>query len=176
MRRLAVFFLLLGFWILCSGYFDPLHLGFGLVCTALVTAWSADLLLPAGRAPGTWTMARRGLAYLPWLLYQIVLANLHVVYLVIFPRELRPQIVRFRPRLGSDVALVALANSITLTPGTVTLDIEDGQFWVHAVSDKVAADLREGDMERRVAHVFLEGAGDAGERDARERDARERDG
>jgi multicomponent Na+:H+ antiporter subunit E len=156
-RRLAVFLLLLGFWVLCSGYLDPLHLGFGLVCTALVTAWSADLLLPPGRSAGAWTKLWRGLAYLPWLLYQIVLANLHVVYLVIFPHELRPQIVRFRSRLRSELALVTLANSITLTPGTVTMDIEDGEFWVHAVSDKVARDLREGDMERRVAHVFLEG-------------------
>ena len=156
MRRLAVFLVLLGFWILCSGYFDPLHLGFGLASAALVTAWSADLLLPAGRSAGAWTTVWRGAAYLPWLLLQIVLANLHVVYLVIFPSELRPQIVRFRPRLDSDLALVTLANSITLTPGTVTMDIEDGEFWVHAVSDRVARDIRSGDMERRVAHVFLE--------------------
>ena len=155
-RRLAIFLLLLGFWILCSGYFDALHLGFGFVCAALVTAWSADLLLPAGRSSGAWTTVWRGVAYLPWLLYQIVLANLHVVYLVLFPREIRPQIVRFRTRLESDLALVTLAHSITLTPGTVTMDIEDGEFWVHAVSDKVARDIRSGDMERRVAHVFLE--------------------
>ncbi len=157
MGRFAVFLLLLGFWVVCSGYFDPLHLGFGFVCAALVSAWSADLLLPRGWPSGVWIKAWRGLAYLPWLLYQIVLANFHVVYLVIFPGELRPQIVRFRPRLESDLALVTLANSITLTPGTVTMDIDDGEFWVHAVSDKVARDLQAGDMERRVARVFLEG-------------------
>lgn len=157
MKHLAVFAILLGFWIVCSGYFDALHLGFGVLCAALVAAWSADLLFPLGPSPGGWVTAWRGLVYLPWLLYEIVLANLHVVRLVLNPREIRPQIVRFRPRLRNDLAHVLPANSITLTPGTVTMDIEDGEFWVHAVSDKVARDLRDGDMERRIAHIFLEG-------------------
>lgn len=175
MKRLPVFALLLGFWIVCSGYFDPLHLGFGVLCAALVAAWSADLLFPLAPRPGGWVTAWRGLAYLPWLLYEIVLANVHVVHLVLNPRAIRPQIVRFRPRLRNDLALVLLANSITLTPGTVTMDIEDGEFWVHAVSDKVARDLRGGDMERRIAHIFLEGDNEtravAGASGARERDA-----
>ncbi|MBW2194327.1 MAG: Na+/H+ antiporter subunit E [Deltaproteobacteria bacterium] len=49
-----------------------------------------------------------------------------------------------------------LANSITLTPGTITMDIKDGVFYVHAVSQKVADDLNAGEMEDRVAHIFME--------------------
>jgi multicomponent Na+:H+ antiporter subunit E len=52
--------------------------------------------------------------------------------------------------------MVTLANSITLTPGTITMDIEDGEFIVHALSERVAVDLLSGDMENRVAHIFLE--------------------
>ena len=98
----------------------------------------------------------RFLQYTPWLLYQIVLANLHVVYLVLFPSKIRPQIVRFKTTLTSDLSKVSLGNSITLTPGTITMDIDDGEFYVHALSDKVARDLLTGEMERRVARVFLE--------------------
>ena len=98
----------------------------------------------------------RFLRYIPWLLYQVVLANFHVVRLVIRPSLIRPQVVRFKTRLTSDLARVTLGNSITLTPGTITMGIEDGEFCVHALSDKAARDLLTGEMERRVAHVFLE--------------------
>jgi len=70
--------------------------------------------------------------------------------------EIRPRIVHFRTNLNSDLARVMLANSITLTPGTITVDIDDREFYVHALSDKVAKDLLTGEMERRVSHVFLE--------------------
>jgi multicomponent Na+:H+ antiporter subunit E len=89
-------------------------------------------------------------------LYQIVLANLHVVHLVLAPAKIRPQIIHFKTRLKSDLSKVTFGNSITLTPGTITLDIDDGEIYVHALSDKVARDLLTGEMERRVAHVFCE--------------------
>ena len=69
---------------------------------------------------------------------------------------LRPQIVQFRTGLTSDLARVVLGNSITLTPGTITMDIDDDEFTVHAISDQAARSLRSGEMERRVGHVFLE--------------------
>ena len=49
-----------------------------------------------------------------------------------------------------------LANSITLTPGTITMDIRDGEFMIHALNEKVARDLDTGEMEDRVAHVYME--------------------
>ena len=156
LRRLAVFLILFAFWLILSGHVDPLHLILGLVCSALVAVFSYDLLLPDRPCPRRWLRAWRFLLFLPWLLYQIVLANLHVVYLVIFPHKIRPRIVRFKTSLTSDISKVTLGNSITLTPGTITMDIDDGEFYVHALSDKVARDLLSGDMERRVAHVFLE--------------------
>lgn len=58
--------------------------------------------------------------------------------------------------MESDISLVALANSITLTPGTITIDIKDGVYYVHAISKKVAEDLMTGEMEDRIAHIFME--------------------
>ena len=156
MRRLVVFAILFAFWLVFSGHFDALHLSLGLICAALVAVTSSDLLFPESPSARTPLKIWRYACYLPWLLYQVVLANLHVVYLVVFPHKIRPQIVRIKTGLTSDLALVTLANSITVTPGTITMDVDDGELCVHALSDKAAAALRSGDMERRVAHVFLE--------------------
>ena len=155
-RRFGVFVILFAFWMVFSGHFDILHLGLGLACSAIVATLSYDLILPDPLSASALTKARRFLAYVPWLLYEVVLANFHVVYLVLRPGKLRPQIVQFKTGLKSDLAKVTLGNSITLTPGTITMDIDDDEFFVHAVSDKAAASLIEGAMERRVRHMFLE--------------------
>ena len=152
-----VFVLLLAFWLVLSGHYDLFHIASGVFCAGLVTALSSDLLSLGGRETGL--SISRFVAYLPWLLYQVVVANLHVVYLILTPSEIHPQIVRFRTRLTSELARTTLGNSITLTPGTVTLDIEGDEFVVHALSDKVARDLLSGAMEQRVARIFSEGRG-----------------
>ncbi len=157
-RRAIVFLILFGFWLVFSGYYDRFHISLGVICAGLVAFFSYDLLLPDLRSPHKLLKAGRFLRYLPWLAYQVLLANLHVVYLVFYPSKIRPQIVRFKTTLTSDLAKVSLGNFITLTPGTITMDIADGEFYVHALSDKVAKDLLTGEMERRVAHVFLEPA------------------
>jgi len=157
-RRAIVFLILFGFWLIFSGHYDRFHISLGVICAGLVAFFSYDLLLPDLRSPNKLRKAWRFLHYIPWLAYQVLLANLHVVYLVFYPSKIRPQIVRFKTTLTSDLAKVSLGNSITLTPGTITMDISDGEFYVHALSDKVAKDLLTGEMERRVAHVFLEPA------------------
>ena len=156
LRRLAVFLILFAFWLVLSGHYDSLHLSFGLVCAALVAVFSYDLFLPDATSPKKLLRTWRFLCYLPWLLCQVVLANLHVVSLVIHPRKIRPQIIRFKTSLTSDLSKLTLGNSITLTPGTITVDIDDGEFYVHVLSDKAARELVTGNMERRIAHIFLE--------------------
>jgi multicomponent Na+:H+ antiporter subunit E len=102
-------------------------------------------------------VAGRFIAYIPWLLQQIVLSNIHVASLVLRRRmPIDPQVLMYKTKLETDISCVALANSITLTPGTITMDIKDGVFYVHAVSRKVAEDLHAGEMEDRVAHIFME--------------------
>ena len=156
LRRLAVFVILFAFWLLLSGHYDLFHLSLGLICSLLVAFVSHDLLIEEISGSKRITKTRRFVFYVPWLIYQIVLANLHVAYLVVNPRAIDPRIVRFKTKLKSQFSMVTLGNSITLTPGTITMDIIDGEFHVHALSQKVAEDLLGGEMERRVAHVFLE--------------------
>lgn len=157
LSRFVTFILLYLFWLLLSGYYDLFHLSLGILCCSLVAFLSHDLLFENGISKNIVIIIKRFISYLPWLIYQIVLANFHVAYLVLSPKmPIDPKIIRFKTKLKSDIAKVTLANSITLTPGTITMDIIDGEFYVHAISEKVASDLLTGEMERRVAYIYLE--------------------
>ncbi len=171
MAFLSTFLILSGFWVLLSGQFDAFHLTLGALCCLVVSFFSHDLLFQEKRNPLSQKKEKKAwlatvcrfVLYLPWLFYQIFRANLHVAWLALHPRAeelIDPHIVRFRSRLESDVAKTTLANSITLTPGTITVHIIDDQFVVHAIDEKAAGDLPgdfQSEMERRVARVFNEG-------------------
>ena len=159
MRYLYTFLIMFGFWILLSGKFDLFHLTLGVLSSGLVALLSSDILMYDSKKNDRLAIAFRFSCYIPWLLYQIVLSTLHVTLLALHPKMLDridPTIVTFKTKLKGDIARVALANSITLTPGTITIRIEDGVFYVHAISRKAAAGLP-GEMEDRLAKVFAEG-------------------
>jgi multicomponent Na+:H+ antiporter subunit E len=156
LRRFVVFMMLFAFWLVFSGHFDTLHISLGVMCCTVVAALSYDLLLPDTLSSRSAMTAWRFLQYTPWLIYEVVVANFHVLALVLQPGRIRPQVVRFKTGLKSDLAKVTLANSITLTPGTITMDVDGDEFYVHAVSDEAAQSVMSDDMERRVAHVFFE--------------------
>jgi multicomponent Na+:H+ antiporter subunit E len=156
MRYLYTFLIMMVFWILLSGKFDLFHLTLGVLASALVSLISTDILMHDARKNDRLAIAFRFICYTPWLLYQIVLSTLHVTFLALHPKMIEridPTIVTFKTKLKSTIAQVALANSITLTPGTITIRVEDGVFYVHAISRKAAAGLP-GEMEDRLARVF----------------------
>lgn len=145
-------------WIILSGQFDAFHLALGVVSILIVVGFSDDLLF-SNRSQNLSERLRQ-LRLLPgyviWLTYEIVLANLHVIHLAFHPAghgRMNPRIVHFKTRLRTDFGKWLLANSITLTPGTVTIKIEGSKVYVHAISDQAALGL-EGEMEKRIAHIF----------------------
>lgn len=156
--RAIVFVLLMVVWAVFSGLFDFFHLTLGVISCGLVTWMSSDLLFD-DRTIGLRDRMRqavRATVYLFWLLWQIVLANLHLLKLAFGSAELRqPQIVRYKTELKSDFEKFLLANSITLTPGTVTIKILGDTFYIHAISD-FAADGLNGEMDKRIAHIFAQ--------------------
>jgi multicomponent Na+:H+ antiporter subunit E len=160
MYRALIFSLLLITWIILSGIIDAFHVGLGILSCVLVTWLSSDLLF-SDRSLSFYSrlkQASRVPLYLSWLLWQIVLANIHVLKISFSPRvreQIQPQLVRFRSGLKSDFEKYVLAQSITLTPGTVTLQIEGDVFLVHAISDVAAKGLM-GSMADRVRHIFSE--------------------
>ena len=160
MSSLAV--ILFAFWLLLlSGNTEIKFLTYG-VLTALVTAWVTYPLLLIPNEAGTQKYFLLGVSpvklvlYLFWLFWQLVLANLDVLKATVRPEvEIAPRIVKFRYRAENPIAKVCLANSITLTPGTVTLDVaEDGVFTVHALTDTAADGLKEGVMQKKVAWLL----------------------
>ena len=158
MYRALIFSLLLITWVILSGLLDAFHISLGILSCALVT-WLSSGLLFNDRSLSFYSRLRqvsRLPLYLSWLLWQIVLANIHVLRISFSPRvkeQIQPQLVRFRSGLKSDFEKYVLAQSITLTPGTVTLQIEGDVFLVHAISDVAAKGLM-GSMADRVRHVF----------------------
>jgi multicomponent Na+:H+ antiporter subunit E len=150
-------FILFAFWMLLSGKFDAFHLTLGAICCTISAYLFHDLLFANVRVGDMRVVAARFICYIPWLIQQIVLSNLHVASVVLRRKmPIDPQIITFKTKLETDISSVTLANSITLTPGTITMDIRDGVYYVHALDQKVADDLNAGEMEDRVAHIFME--------------------
>jgi len=155
----VTFIILFVIWLLLSGKFDLFHICLGIISCALVSFFSSDLLFPSLKLKGLPIIWLRFIKYIPWLLYQIFLANIHVLYLTFHPRMMElidPRIIKFKSKLKSDMSLVTFANSITLTPGTITVYVSiDGNFKVHAI-DKASGDPLPGEMEEQIGKVFGE--------------------
>jgi len=155
---LITFVLMLLCWLVLSGIFEPLILFLAVISCFLVAYFFSDLLFPSLEAAYIGIFFRF-IGYPPWLTWQIVLANFHVLYVTLHPRMkdlIEPQIITFKTNLKSEMAIVTLANSITLTPGTITVTVDsDGVFKVHAI-DKASAEGCPGDMLAKVAKIFGE--------------------
>jgi len=155
---LITFVLMFISWIVLSGKFEPLLLWLGGISSLLIAYFFHDLLFPEMR-PGYVKIFFKFSQYTPWLILEIVKANFHLLYLVFHPRMMEmidPHIIDFKTDLKSDIAITTLANSITLTPGTITVTAGgDGMFRVHAI-DKPSADALPGVMLEKVENVFGE--------------------
>ncbi|MBR5163469.1 MAG: Na+/H+ antiporter subunit E, partial [Schwartzia sp.] len=136
---LSMAVLLFGFWMLLSGNTQTKFLVYG-VLTAIIASWASYPLLLVPNADDTKRYFVFGInpfklvAYFIWLLWQLVLANIDVIRATVRPEiEIDPCVVRFRYQTDNPMARVVLANSITLTPGTVTMNLtDDGVYEVHA--------------------------------------------
>ena len=96
-------------------------------------------------------LARHMVLYIPWLLWAIFKANIDVAKRILSPRlPIAPRIVRVSGTQKTDLCRVIFANSITLTPGTVSLDLDEEDIVVHALTEEAADDVQSGDMDHRV--------------------------
>ena len=141
-------------WVLLSGRPEPLQAGLGLGSVAFVVL----LVHRMRRADGVRVAIRlRALAaarYLPWLLGRIVLANIDVARRALqWEMRLSPTVLRVPARQRSELGRVLFANSITLTPGTVSIRLSESEVEVHALTREAAAELAAGEMGRRVAEL-----------------------
>lgn len=145
MRNLVSLFVLLALlWLALSGVYKPLLLGLGLASVGFALWISRRMdLLGNEHAPGmfSWRLP----VYWAWLVGQIALSNLHVARLVLTPGKIAPRVLKLPVKQASDAGKVTFANSVTLTPGTVTLALEGDELTVHALDEQAADELlREG--------------------------------
>lgn len=151
--------IMFAFWIILSGEFSPLLLGSGAVASLLVAYLSHDLLIGQVDVGKKVRDMGRFLKYLPWLFWQIILANLDLVYRVLHPKmPIDPGFITFKNDCETEIGMTTLANSITLTPGTVTVDVNDQEFIVHAIARGPAEGLLAGEMMNRVKRIGANGA------------------
>jgi len=152
MRYLISLSLLLGLlWLGVSGVYKPLLFGLGAISVAFVV-WISKRMEVAGVEHNPVLYTWRLPVYWAWLCWEILKSNVEVARAALQPaRHLHPRIVTVPVQLGSAVAKVTYANSVTLTPGTVTLLLEPDSLEAHALTEKSAAGLESGVMARRVA-------------------------
>lgn len=145
-------------WVVLSGNFSTLLVSLGVISSLLVAWFFHDLLFPnvTFRYPGIFFGF---IAYIPWLILEIVKANFNLMYLIFHPRMkelIDPHITVFQTNLTSALPITILANSITLTPGTITVTATaDGLFSVHAI-DRQSAEALPGTMLAKVADIYGE--------------------
>ena len=148
-RALVVFVVLLSTWLLWSGVYEPLTIGLGVASCAFV-AWFTARLEPEAGAKTDLGFWLRLLLYIPWLLKEIVVANLEVARVILSPRmPISPQMLRVPCGPKTPLGQALYANSITLTPGTITLDLRNDSVLVHALCKGTS----QGEMDRRCRKV-----------------------
>lgn len=144
---------LMGTWLLLSGIYKPLILIFGVLSCVVVVAITLRMDV-VDREGHPVHLSLRALTFIPWLILEIAKANVDVVKRVLRPTpDISPTMVRLKATQKTAVGLVTYANAITLTPGTVAVDVEPGEILVHALSKEGAEGLATGYMDERVTRL-----------------------
>jgi multicomponent Na+:H+ antiporter subunit E len=155
-QYLTLFGVSYGFYLLLAGSLATFELVTGAISAGIVATalWGISLTSPVnpGRTVG---QLGRGVLYVPYLLWQIAKANVEIAYVVLHPDlPIDPEVVEFDAAVWSALPVTTLANSITLTPGTLTIDVSRRHFTVHTLTRSSREDLFSGALERAVRFVF----------------------
>lgn len=136
-----MFVILLAVWFILNGNFTPKTIVFGVIASLIVTVFCRFFL--GYRTPGPVTLRKlpRYVLYVGYVVGQIFVSCFAVFRLIYSGKEPRPVLIKFDPGLRKDVSRVLLANSITLTPGTITANVKDGVFHVHALDRPFGAGI-----------------------------------
>ena len=151
MRLISLILILYGFWLILSGHYTPWLLSVGVVCSVLIAVLikRMNVLDEEGHPI---QLILRALAYWPWLFVEIVKSSWNVTKLILSPSlPISPTLLSVKGSQRSSIGVYTYANSITLTPGTISVEVDGDDIFVHAITSESADDLAEGVMDRRVA-------------------------
>ena len=149
---IALLSILLAVWLLNSGHYTAMLISFGVASCVLVVLLALRMGI-VDREGVPVHLIPRAAVYVPWLVKEVVLANLDVAKRVLAPRrtpDVSPRLFDVATSQRTDLGRVLYANSITLTPGTVSIQVHGDRITVHAIAEEVADALDKGEMDRRV--------------------------
>ena len=148
---IALFVILMAVWLINSGHYTPLLIGVGIASCAFVVYLSLRMGIVDEEAIPI-RLLPRTVIYVPWLIKEVFTANVDVAGRILAPRlrPLSPVIFDAPASQRTDLGRVIYANSITLTPGTVSILVRTNRIKVHGIAEEVADGLLEGEMDRRV--------------------------
>jgi multicomponent Na+:H+ antiporter subunit E len=156
---LTTAYLMVG-WVLFTWSLEPRFLLIGVAFSLLVSLLTYSLFIEQEEAARRTLLPRIHflVVYLAVLIFQMYVASFKVLWSILRGR-INPGVVHFRTRLSSDIARVALTNSITLTPGTITLDLDEDHLIVHwldarTTHSKYAGELVKGVYERILKRIW----------------------
>jgi multicomponent Na+:H+ antiporter subunit E len=143
--------ILFALWLLFTGTFSPFYVAIGLVTSVVVAAnftrWD----------DGTRFRLLPFIRFVPWLAWQIIRSNMRIARIVLSPRmPIHPTFISQPPGVRGSRALTTLGAGITLTPGTLTVDVSEEEILVHSLDSAFGDDVKAGVMARHVAPVFPE--------------------
>lgn len=154
MRLVLTFILWMVIWLLWSGLYKPLLITLGVI-SCLFTLFLAHRMGFFKRDVFSLHLTYRLIPFWGWLAIELVKSNLEVARIVLSPKmPVSPTVVQLTAQTENPVLQAILGNSITLTPGTVTLDDHEGELLVHCLTRQGADALLEGDMNRRVSALL----------------------
>ncbi len=144
-----------GIWWILSGLTLTLILAFG-TGSIIFIVWICHRMDTIDHETHPIHLATGIITYFPWLLRQIIIANWDVAKTILIKKpSIQPRLIRIKASQTSELGLVTFANSITLTPGTVTLDVENEDFLIHSLTKDSYDSLLSGEMDQRVTRLEL---------------------
>lgn len=144
------------FWLMLSGYIQPLLLSFGAISVAIVLV-VLKRMDAVDKEPKFISSGHQIIRYLVWLLGQIVISSIHVTRLIWGSSDkLCPALAKVSVENIPPKTRVLYANSITLTPGTLSVDLDDKEVTVHALQESSIEELKDGDIEQKMISIWGE--------------------
>ena len=151
MRLVSTFLILFAFWLLLSGHYTAFLMTAGALCALGVVLFARRMDVVDHEGHPVHLATRALLVYWPWLLKEIAVSAMQVSAIILHPRlPISPTMVRVRSTQKTDVGRTTFANSITLTPGTISVEVSEDEILVHALTRDGADSLADGEMDRRV--------------------------
>jgi len=156
LRTVSLILVLFAVWLLFSGIYTPMIIGFG-IGSCIVVALIARRMDVVDHEGLPFQIGPKIIIYWGWLIIEIVKANFDVAKCVLFPKTyLRPSLFLSKITQKSDLGRVIYANSVTLTPGTVTVDLHEDNILVHALTITAADGVKSGEMDQKVTKIMGE--------------------